>query len=209
MLAQSTLDVRQLPFEATYTCDDGKTIDMVEFLDRFRGIVEVAAEESFIDDTESFGIAVTKPMTIEEFYADAHMDGLCYDWGHPEKFVWFAGGWGPDRDRYVVNVAGKITPMLRRRAKSTLDLRFEVLAGDGNIWRNVIKPTLQPDGSYSIGDFPWAGAVVVSMGGMIVVCGVSCLHELDDHSTAQFFGSLLLGDILRHNNPGGIFTYND
>ena len=139
-------------------------------------------------------------------------------WDDPSKFVWFVGGWGPDRDRYIANAIRKLRPMLREDAESTLDMRFDsrkvksfgtgqpyehVIEGD---WEDVVDQ-LDKDGKFPWGDFPWGGAVTVIMGDMVLVGAMSCLHEIDDDTVMRTFLRLLGKQIILHDDYGKLFDY--
>ena len=114
-------------------------------------------------------------------------------WDHPEEFVWFVGGWGPSRDRYIANAIRKLRALLRPsyasyfQEFSTLDIRFNV----PEHFQDRVK-SQDENGGFPWGDYPWGGGVVVTMGKELTLIGaVSCLTEIQDDTVTR----LILGGI--------------
>lgn len=182
------LDVSSLPFERTYACHDGTHINMRRFLENFRIGLRYMGQMELIKDTPSFGFAMTQPVIEEEEVHD--------NWDHPEQFVWFAGGWGPDRDRYIANAVRKLRPLIREGQDSTLEMRYR--------WRDQFEGTVDSvdqNGDYPWGDFPWGGAVRIDVSFLVLRGAVSCYKEMEDDGVAYLILRLLgqhiaLGDEL-------------
>ncbi len=88
------LDVSVLPFGRTYVCKNGATINLRKFLDTHYDAILALAAAGLIETNKSFGFAMMAPVREDE---EIPLDGEF--WDKPEKFVWFVGGWGPDRER--------------------------------------------------------------------------------------------------------------
>ncbi len=71
---------------------------------------------------------------------------------------------------------------------STLDLRFDT----SGFFLDKIE-SQNADGTFPWGDYPWGGAVAVTMGVLMLVGAVSCLSEIEDDLVAR----LILGGIAK------------
>ena len=181
------LDVSSMPFDQVYTCQDGSEINLGEFLDSHYDAIQALAAAGLIKANESFGFAMLRPTLVEDYIATN-------SWDKPEEFVWFVGGWGPDRDRYIANAIRKLRPLFRLTLSAlegdqlftTLDIRF---------WRpsyfEDVVEQMNDDGTFPWGDFPWGGAVSESFGEMWLIGAVSCLTEIED----DFIAKLILGGL--------------
>ena len=188
MSDQRLLDVSSLPFDAKYECKDGTAIDMRQHLEGLRPVIEALASANYIKDKDSFGFAMMQPLTepiVNEFPDDI--------WDKPEEFVWFVGGWGPYRDRYIANAVRKMRAMLREELP-TLTLRIS----ESPVRFQDIVDSVNDDGTFSWGDFPWGGATLYPIGDAEVVLmgSVSALSEIEDDVVAQLILGLLAQPII-------------
>ena len=118
------------------------------------------------------------------------LDGLSLE-DEPEKFVWFVGGWGPRREKYIANAVRTIRPLLCVDRWSTLDMRFS----DPDSFKEEVE-SQNAEGYFPWGDFPYGGAVDVQMGPLFLTGAVSCLTEIENDQAARFilggFGKLIV-----------------
>lgn len=190
------LDVTTLPSEETYVCRDGSKINLKAVLKSHRDAIESLATVGLIRDNPSFGFAMVRPIHQHETLPDDF-------WDQPEQFVFFVGGWGPERERYIADAVRKLRPLLRLRdtdheelfGLDTLDLR---LGRHRDFFRDVVKSDNE-DGSFPWGDFAKGGGVVVPLGEWALPGAVSGLTELQDDSVAKLIlgviaGLIILGD---------------
>ena len=186
------LDVKNLPQEQTYTCDDGTTIDVREFVEDHRPAIEALAAHGKIKDTENFGFAMAAPQFGESV--------ISLNWDKPEEFVWFVGGWGPKRLQCIANAVRKLRPLLRTGFYSTLDLRrFAPQEFDNPV------PSFDANGTFPWGDFARGGGVVVQMCELLLPGAVSCLKETEDDTVTRlilgnFAAKIVAGNKLLPNN---------
>ena len=185
------LDVSALPFEQTFIREDNTPIDMREFLDQYYDVAQLFIATGLVKPHESFGFAMEAPRLIKDGFGRV-------EWNDPEKFVWFVGGWGPDRDRFIANAVRKMRPLLRSfldktwdgpafmAAPSTLAIRMEI----PDYFCSKVRSRNQ-DGTFSWGDFPYGGAVSVPMGRYLFNGAVSCMTEIEDDLIAR----LILGGL--------------
>jgi len=173
----SLLDVTTMPSRQTYACKDGTEIDLRELLEGHWDGVQSLASSGLIKPNESFGFAMMAP-AIDPGPAP---EGL---WDKPEEFVWFVGGWGPQRDRYIANAIRKIRPLVRTGYGSSLEMRFYAQG----LFEDKVESS-DADGSYPWGDFPWGGAVEAMYGNLSLTGAVSCLTEIEDDTIVR----LILG----------------
>lgn len=179
------LDVSTMPFERVYTCEDGSKIDLREFLDLHYDAVQALAGSGLVKAKESFGFAMLAPIWEDDPFPEDDF------WDKPEEFTWFVGGWGPDRDKYIANAVRKLRPLVRvgmtdEGVDSTLCMRFE----NPSLFQDPVD-SVNDDGTFPWGDFPWGGAAAVIMGPLTVAGAVSTFSEIEDDMVAR----LILGGI--------------
>lgn len=185
------LDVSTMPFKRTYVCADGTEINLPLIILSHTHVLTAMAEAGLIKRNDSMGFAMLEPLTDP---VDTWGDDY---WDHPEEFVWFVGGWGPDRDQLIANAVRKLRPMLRvtlnsdyEAPVSTLDIRIE----DDDEYFEDIVDSKDADGNYPWGDFPWGGAVGLTYGEEFALIGaVSGYSEIEDDTVAK----LILGAIAK------------
>lgn len=185
------LDVSTMPFEQTYVCKDGNKVALHNELLKHHGAIDAMAANDLLKTNGSYGFAMLEPLTEP---ADSWADDL---WDHPEQYVWFVGGWGPQRERYIANAVRKLRPALRvalsstyEAPLSTLDMRIE---GDTE-WFEDCVDSQDPNGNFEWGDFPWGGATALTYGEEFALIGaVSGFTEIEDDTVAK----LILGGIAK------------
>lgn len=188
------LDVSAMPSDQVFICNNGTEIDMRMFLGSHRGAFQELANSGLIDPSRSFGFAMAEPGSGKKYSS--------WYWDDPETFVWFVGGWGPDRDRCIANAIRKMRPEMRqnlqsdpRKWVSTLDMRFN----DPECFREEVR-SVNPNGSFSWGDFAWGGAVTIVWRELVLSGAVSGLTEFEDDSTAELILKGLGQKILKGNS---------
>jgi hypothetical protein len=183
------LDVDGLPFDTTYSCSDGHTvIELRSIIDNHQRVIEAMSNLGLVKWNENFGFAMAAP----QFGAN-HLDVM---WDNPERLIWYVGGWGPKRKQYIANAGRKLRPMFREEVDSTLDLRLI----HPDRFEDKVK-SIEDDGTFLWGDFPWGGAVMLQMGQLILCGAVSGLKEIEDDIAARMIlgaigKQILLGDNL-------------
>jgi hypothetical protein len=176
-----------MPFDQIYQCEDDTDINLRKLLDdHYDGVMGLQAGGLF-KATESFGFAMAAPRI-------GNITNLNKVWDDADQFVWFVGGWGDQRERYIANAIRKMRALLRLdeyhlQWPSTLDIR---LKGGQHHFRDIVD-SVDEDGNYPWGDFPWGGATIVHMGDLVLVGAVSALSEIED----DFVARLILGSIAK------------
>jgi hypothetical protein len=178
------LNVSVLPRDARLYLTETRYIRMREYLDEWRPILSTLVSTRRIMPEQSFGFAMMAPMWGEE------PDAWAYKWDNPHEYIWFAGGWGPDRDRYVANAVRKIRPLLRCDLESST--QHMVLNKRSDLFRDTVDQT-NDDGDFEWGDFACGGAVRVNFGDLELVGACSAFRPFEDHLVTQF----MLGDLVR------------
>jgi hypothetical protein len=163
-----TLDVASLPGSAVFTNEAG-SIDFGELLmEKLEPLIITMEACGIIKKTENFGFAMAKP----------GIDLIDNPWDDPTRLVWMTIGWGPDQERYIANAVRK----MRYSARTTFDsIECDVL--DFNTPVNSVED----DGTYLWGDFPWGGAAWYGdlNNGLLLLGGVSGYTQQQDHIVAQ------------------------
>ena len=188
-MPRQLLDISKLPFESKYDCQDGTTIDMKKFLENLRTPINVLGTTGNIGQVDSLGFVMAKPLN---FMVNVLPDD--YYWDDPVSYVWFAGGWGPDRDMYIANAVRKMRAMLREGLE-TLYMRLGCY--QDTHFRDLVDQT-DAIGNFAWGDFPWGGAVEVQLVSNLLLHGaVSCFDDdVDDDITARLILGILGKQIL-------------
>jgi hypothetical protein len=174
------LDSITLPANQTYVCKDGTRIDMCQFLGKFHDTLQTLTADGMIRANASFGFAMAEPCP-----GDTGFDDILHGWDNPDKFVWFVGGWGPDKDRYIANAVRKMRAALRV-GSSTLDIRHFM----PEEFEDKVDST-NADDTIPWGDFAWGGAGFVQVFDLMLIGGVSGFHEIEDDTVLR----LILGSL--------------
>ncbi|MFZ1250004.1 MAG: hypothetical protein WAR37_00945 [Candidatus Microsaccharimonas sp.] len=179
------LDVSVFPQEQHYVLADGTVLEMKQTLETYYEVFQQLVAQGLLNGNDNFGFAMAKPVEELDFKLHKHHN-------KPDKFVWFVGGWGPNRDRYIANAIRKMRPLLRPEPDmpivdtSTLDFRFN----DPKHFRKVVDSE-QEEGVYQWGDFPYGGAVLAQYGPLILIGATSGFTEMqDDMVTRMILGGL-------------------
>ena len=182
------MDVSIFPTELTYECSDGSVIDYASVLAKLRSVIETMQISGLFRRSNTFGLAISRPYWEGE-------DADCTTFrNNPETHVGFVGGWGEKRDQCIANAVRKMRPLYRgTAATSTLDM----LPFDED-FKDVVK-SIEDDGTFLWGDFPFGGAVWVIVNDVAYRVSVSGLHQIDDHAAAVLYGTtvskmVLIGD---------------
>ena len=186
---QGTLDVGALKHELEFKFDDGSTFDVAEFGRTIHPAIRAQATAGLVTAPEDFGYGFVfgRPMSVEDF-------DLGHHWNYPTEFVWCVGGYGIQAPEYIANATRKMRALLRLDTQSTL----EVQQNYPDAFSDVVD-SVQDDGTFAWGDFPWGGAVRITMGGMIFTCGVSGFTQRQDHAAALLLAEKLGGCFIKGN----------
>lgn len=183
-----TLEVSRFPNEqllAPMEGREGEPINLGSIVHMMRGSIDYWATMGLIKPNDSFGFAMAEPN------GDWHEV-----WDDPYALTWLVGGWGPDRDRYVANAVRKMRAAARAGVNDTLEMRLEPSSDLVESFRDVVA-SVEPDGTFLWGDFPWGGAVYQDYGPLNLLGAVSALSEEEDHAVASGILGLIAVQILR------------
>jgi hypothetical protein len=191
-MSATLLDVSEFPRHVTFRCADGTILEMSDLLERHYDAIMGLAAADLVRSNDSFGFVMAQPL----FWNIQQLNRI---WDDPDQFVWFAGGWGEDKERYIANAARKMRPLLRlNRAgfqhTSTLQMRL-----DGPSHFEDTVPS-SDNGVYPWGDFPYGGAVIVQMGNLYMVGAVSALTQIEDDKVARLILGSVAQEIAVHND---------
>ena len=182
------MDVSIFPSELTYECGDGSIIDFASVLAKLRSVIEIMEISGLFRRSDTFGLAISRP-----YFEGEEADCTTFQ-DNPETHVAFVGGWGEKQDQCIANAVRKMRPLYRGPvATSTLDMRLF-----DEDFEDVVK-SIEDDGTFLWGDFPYGGAVWVIVGDVAYCVSVSGLHQVDDHAAAVLYGTtvskkVLIGD---------------
>lgn len=177
------LDVSSLPTQALFG-PEGEQTDLAKLVKASRRAMYELGRRGLVKPVKSFGFAIARPEIPSTLN---HKD--------PEEFIWFVCGWGPDGDRYIANAVRKLRAVLRT-GKDTLTLRVE---GSKAFKKRV--PSMEKDGSFRWGDFPWGGGVLTTVGDYTLAGAVSCFLEVEDHAVAHMLNSSIGGMMMQLDQP--------
>lgn len=187
------LDVSRFPQHQSVRCDDGTVLEIADIVTRHHSAITELADHKLVREQESMGFVMTRPMLLS-------IEPLSRLWDNPEDFVWFAGGWGDDRDGFIANAVRKMRPLLRRNPAgfqftSTLQIRRDAPDHFEDI---VLSASRDP--SLPWGDFPWGGAVIFQMGNLLIGGAVSAFSEIEDDTVVRLLLGSIAGEIAQHND---------
>jgi hypothetical protein len=135
-------------------------------------------------DVDSVGFAMTNPSLSFEQVREL--------WNSPYELIYMVGGYGPNRDQYVANGVRKLRPAARR-GKPTLEL-------------NMFEPdsfidkveSVDSDGRFLWGDFPWGGAVWIPLSnGKGFWIAVSAFKQDEDQLASYLYGGAIATELER------------
>ncbi len=178
-----TLDVSRFSRSAYW---GGSNFDLASLVMDSRVSIETMMASGLIRRSHSFGYAAANP--VFQHFTDPRDV-----WDNPYNLVWFVAGWGPEADRLIANAVRKLRPAVRAM-KDTLDIittKWEgYLTLDTSAFLNVVE-SVEPDGSFAWGDFPYGGAVHVRVDGRPFIGAVSALNQVHDDGIAGLLTSLV------------------
>ncbi len=182
-----TLDISRLPQEAIIGEGDAR-INLASIVLNLMVPLDVMASGTrpLIKKNESLGFAIAKP--------NIFMDGW-EDWDNPYDTIWFVAGWGPDRNRYIANAVRKLRAALREYM-DTLMLRIN----RPDAFQDIVE-SVDNNGNFLWGDFPWGGATFVHVGDVVIPSAVSGLLEVEDDALAKLAGGLIGAEMLKFLMP--------
>jgi hypothetical protein len=191
--SQMFLDVSRLPREALV--GEGSTqINLASVLLGLRVQMEDMARCDLIKANMSFGFAAAKPVP-KSISALHDWTSYKWNWDDPYDFTWFVAGWGPESSRYIANAVRKLRAALRKHM-DTLQLRMEY----PDAFQDVVG-SVDDDGNFVWGDYPYGGAVFVPGGDMVYPCSCSALLEVQDHAMSMTAGGLVISELLQVTRP--------
>lgn len=169
-----TLDVSRIPGTQRIAGRDGNIVNLAAMVHLLRPTIEELAASNVIKQNPNFGFAMAHPGRRWQHH---------HTWDDPYRLTWFATGWGEQRDRYVANAIRKLRPA-QREHYDTLNLREHTSRDSAHGKFYEVVESVEPDGSFAWGDFPYGGAVFVSFGSYQLLGAVSGLSEQEDHAVA-------------------------
>ncbi len=178
------LDVSKLPTKQVIACDDDTEIDMEKFLAGHYDDVMALIDRDRIGSSDSFGFAMASPQTSCSTFHES--------WDDPSKLVWFVGGWGPNRDRYIANAARKLRALARPMRRTCWESTLEIRMSNPDHFQEVVE-TQNNDGTFSWGDFPYGGAASLRLGNLWLAGACSAFSQVED----QIVTSLILGNLAK------------
>ena len=177
----TTLDVGTLPVEFDYWHNKHQSkIGLQNIVFKLEPVIESMMANGVIERHESFGFAMANPTTPLEYTRH---------WDHPEKLIGFVSYWGPDGKRYAANAVRKI----RAAARTSLDTQTIRLECPDK-FRDEVE-SVESDGTFAWGDFPYDGAVHVNTLGRHLLGAVSAYPKEQDPIVASLILHILGHDM--------------
>ena len=170
------LDVSQLPRNAVFRGADNAELDLCQHALEMRGVIEELMGQGSIKRSPNFGFAMAGPASVEV---------LQLQWDKPYESTQLVVGWGDEAARYIANAVRKLRPMLRV-GRDTLWMRTEA----STQFRDSVD-SVQDDGTFQWGDFPWGGGTLVGCGDLVLPVAVSGFSETEDDFVAKFIAGYL------------------
>jgi hypothetical protein len=165
----TNLDMTSLPTLLIWNPGTEAGVDLAEVALEMRPTIERMMFDGIIEERESFGFALARPMPR---YSD--------HWDHPSVLVALVVHWGPEGPRYAANACRK----LRAAAREGMDTESIRLHYPLK-FRDVVE-SQNADGSFPWGDFPYDGAAYVEVQGCRLLGAVSAYPKEQDPMVARF-----------------------
>jgi len=162
------LDVSSLPRQLVWSPDTTAQVNLGGTVHSLRNTIDEMMRAGVIDTRESFGFALATP--------DIDLTEV---WDDPTKLIGLVVGWGPDADRYIANACRKIRPA----AREGMDSEFLRMARKEQFC-DVVE-SVEDDGSFAWGDFPYDGAAYTGVQGRVLLGAVSAFPKEQDPIVAR------------------------
>lgn len=159
----STLDIATLPRRLTWNGGTKAAIDLGSTALGMQRVIELMMADGQLTKKDSFGFALANPAAV-----------LSEVWDDPGQLIAMVMYWGPEGPRYAANACRKLRPSARSGQDSET-LRRE----HPELFREPIE-SVEADGTFMWGDFPYGGATYLTVEGHLLLGAVSALPQEED-----------------------------
>lgn len=183
MNAVRTLDVGHLPTSARW---GRSTFDLASLIYDAQPFIMGMQAAGLLRETDSFGFAMANPAMM-------HFADPSDVWDNPRNLVWFVAGWGPAREMLIANAVRKLRAAVREMTCTLNLVGTKVEDGfvlDQSKFEDIVQAQ-EPDGSFAWGDFPYGGAVLMTIDERPYFGAASALNQIHDDGIAGFLTSLV------------------
>lgn len=162
-MTKNTLDVSGLPISYVWNSGTPEAINLGVVTLGMKATIRQMMSRGVLTDKESFGFALADPTAV-----------LSEVWDDPSKLIAMVMYWGPDGLKYAANACRKIRPSARTGQDSET-LRRE----HPELFRDNVE-SVEADGTFAWGDFPYGGATYLTVEGHLLLGAVSALPQVED-----------------------------
>lgn len=161
--ALDTLHITAIPRRFTWNGGTPAAIDLGATVLGMQRVIELMMADGQLTQKDSFGFAMANPTVV-----------LGDVWDDPSKLIAMVMYWGPDGLKYAANACRKIRPSARTGQDSET-LRRE----HPELFRDNVE-SVEADGTFAWGDFPYGGATYLTVEGHLLLGAVSALPQVED-----------------------------
>jgi hypothetical protein len=162
------LDITALPTQLVWNPQTNAAVDLGKVALELRGVIEHMMEDDIIAERESFGYALARQMP---FWSG--------DLNDPQRLISLVVYWGPEGLRYAANACRKI----RAAAREEMDTE-SIRINHPNRFSDIVA-SVDDEGNFPWGDFPYDGAAYVEVQGQTLLGAVSAYPKEQDPMVAR------------------------
>lgn len=170
----TALDVHSLPHNIIWNTNTDAAVALQPVVKGLSPAITRLMEAGVIATRESFGFALKNPDS----------DGTLV-WDDPQKLIGLVVYWGPEGPRYAANACRKIRAAAREGQDTELLRRFRV-----EQFREIVE-SVEDDGTFTWGDFPYDGATYTEVQGRTLLGAVSAFPKEQDPVVARLITGFL------------------
>ena len=159
----TNLDMSALPSATIYNNDTPAGVSLEKTVRDMRPAIEQMMADGIVAQRDSFGYALARPAT-----------NYTRHWNNPDTLIGLVVWWGSEGPRYAANACRKIRASARL-GKDTESIRIH----QPEKFRDVIE-SVDDDGNFRGGDFPYDGATFVKVQDRLLLGAVSAYPKEQD-----------------------------
>lgn len=183
----TTLNIGSLPAELVWNPRTRGAVSLELVAGKVKSSIFTMMESGAIAQRDSFGFALATP--------DIKLADV---WDDPEKLIAMVAFWGPEGPRFAANACRKI----RAAARENMDT--ETIRRDHPYLFLDSVASVEEDGTFTWGDFPYDGAAFTEVQGRRLLGAVSAFPKEEDPIIARLFTGFI--GLAMYISDGGATT---
>lgn len=175
------LDLDALPRRLVWNETNAGAVSLHHHFGKLNNLLTYMQNYGLVDAKDSFGFAMGNP--------DPNVN-LAQVWDDPQQLVGLVHHFGPEGERYAANAVRKLRAAAREGVDTEI-LRIEAdELGTGGRFRDTVESNAG-DTVFAWGDFPFDGAVWLTVQGITLPFAVSAFPKEQDPGVARLYGNHL------------------